>query len=161
MKFKFLLILSILFSVCAQAKVAIDTVKTDSLKKEKKEVVNDTTAKDTIVVYWTEKNTLGANLSEVAFVNWNAGGNNSVSALFYGNIERNYKKDLMKWKNSANFRYGINAQQGREIRKTDDEMRFDSSFGFRKDSTSNWFYSGKFNFRTQFTNGYKYLKSLA
>ena len=156
MKFKFLLILSILFSVCAQAKVAIDTVKTDSLKKEKKEVVNDTTAKDTIVVYWTEKNTLGANLSEVAFVNWNAGGNNSVSALFYGNIERNYKKDLMKWKNSANFRYGINAQQGREIRKTDDEMRFDSSFGFRKDSTSNWFYSGKFNFRTQFTTGYKY-----
>ena len=31
-----------------------------------------------------------------------------------------------------------------------------SSFGFRTDSTSNWYYSGKFSFNTQFTNGYKY-----
>ena len=31
--------------------------------------------------FWTNVNKLGANFSEVAFVNWNAGGNNSISAL--------------------------------------------------------------------------------
>ncbi|MBT8295494.1 MAG: DUF3078 domain-containing protein, partial [Gramella sp.] len=106
--------------------------------------------------YWTERNTFGVNLSEVAFVNWNSGGNNSVSALFYANFQRNFERDLTMWRNSASLRYGINAQEGREIRKTEDELRFNSSFGFRTDSTSNWYYSGKFSFNSQFSNGYKY-----
>lgn len=54
------------------------------------------------------------------------------------------------------MRYGLNAQEGRQVRKTDDEIRFNSSFGFRADSTSNWYYSGKFSFNTQFAHGYKY-----
>ncbi len=116
----------------------------------------DTTASDSMLIYWTEKNTFGMNLSEVAFVNWNAGGNNSISALFYAGFERDFEKDYTIWKNSAKLRYGINAQEGREIRKTEDELRLSSSFGFRTDSTSNWYYSGKFSFNTQFTNGYKY-----
>ncbi|GAA4311608.1 DUF3078 domain-containing protein [Pontixanthobacter gangjinensis] len=116
----------------------------------------DTTNTDSMLIYWTEKNTFGVNLSEVAFVNWNSGGNNSVSALFYANFQRNFEKDLTVWKNSASLRYGINAQEGREIRKTEDEMRLNSSFGFRQDSTSNWYYSGKFSFNSQFSNGYKY-----
>ena len=119
-------------------------------------VVKDTTNTDSMMIYWTEKNTFGVNLSEVAFVNWNAGGNNSVSALFYANFQRNFEKDLTMWKNSASLRYGINAQEGREIRKTEDELRLNSSFGFRQDSTSNWYYSGKFSFNSQFSNGYKY-----
>ncbi|WP_026913863.1 DUF3078 domain-containing protein [Christiangramia portivictoriae] len=116
----------------------------------------DTTASDSMLIYWTEKNTFGMNLSEVAFVNWNAGGNNSISALLYAGFERDFEKDYTIWKNSARLRYGINAQEGREIRKTEDELRLSSSFGFRTDSTSNWYYSGKFSFNTQFTNGYKY-----
>ena len=116
----------------------------------------DSTVTDSMMMYWTEKNTFGVNLSEVAFVNWNAGGNNSVSALFYADFQRNFEKDYTMWKNSATMRYGINAQEGREIRKTEDELRIRSSFGFRKDSTSHWYYSGKFSFNTQFANGYKY-----
>ena len=119
-------------------------------------VLKDTTNTDSMMIYWTEKNTFGVNLSEVAFVNWNSGGNNSVSALFYANFQRNFEKDLTMWKNSASLRYGINAQEGREIRKTEDELRLNSSFGFRQDSTSNWYYSGKFSFNSQFSNGYKY-----
>ena len=127
-------------------------------------IVNDTTATasvdssatDSIPIYWIEKNTLGMNLSEVAFVNWNAGGNNSVSALFYTDVQRNFKKNHTTWKNVVSMRYGINAQQGRETRKTDDELRLSSSFGYRRDSTSNWYYSARFSFNTQFSNGYKY-----
>jgi len=127
-------------------------IPSDSIK-----VVQDTTEVDSVVVtFWTEENQVGVNLNEVAFVNWNAGGNNSISALLHGNFERNYKKDHLNWRNHATVRYGINSQEGQELRKTEDEIRLSSSFGYRKDSLSNWFYSAKFNFNTQFTNGYRY-----
>lgn len=127
-------------------------------------IVSDTTfidssavkLKQDMVMLWSQKNSVGVNLSEVAFVNWNAGGNNSVSALFYGNFERKFQKDLLLWKNSATVRYGLNAQDGRKVRKTDDEISLNSTYGYRRDSTSNFRYTAKFNFRTQFANGYKY-----
>jgi hypothetical protein len=49
--------------------------------------------------FWTKINRLGINMSEVAFVNWNAGGDNSVSALGNLRIERNYKFRYIKWDN--------------------------------------------------------------
>ncbi|MCF4100405.1 DUF3078 domain-containing protein [Gillisia sp. M10.2A] len=126
-------------------------------------VVTDTTSADTtmmanqeVLILWTSKNAVGVTLNEVAFVNWNSGGNNSVSALFHGNFERKYKKKLLSWKNDASIRFGLNAEQGRELRKTEDAVTFNSTFGYRRDSTSNFRYSAKFNFKTQFANGYKY-----
>nr|WP_237708912.1 DUF3078 domain-containing protein [Gillisia marina] len=132
-------------------KTILDTTSSDSIKNDsiKKEDQN-------LVMQWSEKNSIGVNLSEVAFVNWNAGGNNSVSALFYGNFERKFKKELLLWKTSATIRYGLNAQDGRKVRKTDDEISLNSTYGYRKDSTSNFRYSAKFNFKTQFANGYRY-----
>ena len=152
MKYQFLLLLFLITSLKTLASDFKYTAVRDTTSTEAK----DSTNTDSMLIYWTEKNTFGVNLSEVAFVNWNSGGNNSVSALFYSNFERNFEKDLTIWKNSATLRYGINAQEGREIRKTEDEIRLNSSFGFRKDSTSNWYYSGKFSFNSQFSNGYKY-----
>jgi acetyltransferase-like isoleucine patch superfamily enzyme len=106
--------------------------------------------------FWTKINRLGINLSEVAFVNWNAGGDNSVSGLGNVQIERNYKFRYIKWDNFIRLRYGLNAQEGRELRKTDDAFRLSSTFGYRRDTISNWYYSAKANFNTQFSNGYKY-----
>jgi outer membrane protease len=54
------------------------------------------------------------------------------------------------------MRYGINKQEGREARKTDDQFQVSSNFGYKKDSLSNWYYAGRFNFQTQFANGYAY-----
>ena len=67
---------------------SVESTRNDSIKKEDQN----------LVMPWSKKNSLGVNLSEVAFVNWNAGGNNSVSALFYGNFERKFKKELLLWK---------------------------------------------------------------
>ncbi|NJB71685.1 hypothetical protein GGR42_002147 [Saonia flava] len=106
--------------------------------------------------FWTKKNQLDIKLSEVAFVNWNAGGENSISTLGNMEFERNYKFRYIQWDNSLRFRYGLNAQDGRKVRKTNDEIRFASTFGFRKDTITNWYYSLKANFNTQFSNGYKY-----
>ena len=106
--------------------------------------------------FWTKINRLGINLSEVAFLNWNAGGDNSVSGLGNAQFERNYKFRYIKWDNFIRLKYGLNAQEGRKLRKTDDALRLGSTFGYRQDTISNWYYSVKANFNTQFSNGYKY-----
>lgn len=108
------------------------------------------------LTYWSKKNTLGFDISQVAFVNWNAGGTSSISGLLKGNFYRNYRKSNLNWSNELIFRYGINKQEGVDIRKTDDAFQFNSSFGYRTEENSNWFHSAKFNFNTQFTNGYAY-----
>ncbi|MFC4095998.1 DUF3078 domain-containing protein [Euzebyella saccharophila] len=106
--------------------------------------------------FWTNVNQLGINFSEVAFVNWNAGGNNSISALGKAKFERNYKFRYIQWDNYMEMSYGLNIQENQKIRKTDDSFRVSSTFGFQRDTISNWYYSVKANFNTQFSNGYKY-----
>lgn len=108
------------------------------------------------VSHWTKNNKLGFDISEIAFVNWSAGGTSSISGLFKGEFTRVYENENQKWANELLIKYGLNKQDGIELRKTDDGIAFNSTYGYRKDSTSNWFYSGKFNFNTQFTNGYSY-----
>lgn len=105
---------------------------------------------------WKSKNTVGFDLSEIAFVNWNAGGTSSISGLLKGNFTRIYATERSKWVNELIIKYGINKQDGLAVRKSDDEFRFNSTFGYRNDESSNWYHSAKFNFNTQFTNGYKY-----
>ena len=105
---------------------------------------------------WKHKNTVGFDLSEIAFVNWSAGGQSSVSGLLKGDFNRTYKRQNVLWLNELIVRYGVNKQDGVEVRKTDDVLRFNSTFGYRKDTLSNWYHSIKFNFNTQFTNGYNY-----
>ncbi len=108
------------------------------------------------VTHWERKNTIGFDLSEIAFVNWSAGGVSSVSGLFKGNFSRIYTNGNLKWGNEMIVRYGINKQDGVEMRKTDDAFQFNSTAGYRRDTLSNWYHSAKFNFNTQFTSGYNY-----
>ncbi|MDT7829115.1 DUF3078 domain-containing protein [Pricia sp. S334] len=106
--------------------------------------------------FWTNVNRLGINFNEVAFVNWNAGGNNSIAALGNARFERNYKFRYTRWDNYMELRYGLNLQEGQKLRKTDDAIRLSSTLGFQRDTISNWYYSAKANLNTQFSNGYKY-----
>lgn len=106
--------------------------------------------------HWEKKNTIGFDLNEIAFSNWNAGGVSSISGLLKGNFTRIYSLPKSKWFNELVIRYGINKQDGMAVRKSDDAIQFNSTFGYRKDTISNWYHSAKFNFNTQFTNGYNY-----
>lgn len=117
--------------------------------------LTNTKSPDTIS-YWTKKNKLGFDISEIAFVNWSAGGNSAVSGLFKGEFLRMYAKENRKWVNELFVRYGLNKQDGLGVRKTDDAIQINSTFGYRKDTITNWYHSAKFNFNTQFTNGYAY-----
>lgn len=106
--------------------------------------------------FWETENSFGINISEVAFVNWNAGGDNAISGLGFLKFARKYKFNNFQWDNKLELRYGLNAQEGRKLRKTEDVIRLSSNLGFKKDNTSRWFYSVQLNFNTQFSNGYKY-----
>lgn len=117
-------------------------------------IVRTKRAKDP--VWWKNKNSIGIDINEVAFINWRSGGSNSISGLLKIHFERNFEKIHTLWENKISARYGLNEQEGKGLIKTDDEIRLSSSFGYRKDSVSNWYYSVKFNFNSQFTNGYKY-----
>jgi hypothetical protein len=108
------------------------------------------------ISHWAKKNKVGFDISEIAFVNWSAGGNSAISGLLKGDFSRIYTKGNQKWVNDLTIRYGLNKQDGLGVRKTDDAIHFNSTFGYRKDTITNWYHSAKFNFNTQFTNGYAY-----
>lgn len=105
---------------------------------------------------WFKFNQLNLNLSEVAFSNWSAGGENSISALFNAKFRRRYSERTYFWDNELEINYGVNAQKGREPRKTDDKLSLISALGYRGNAQSFWYYTARFQFLTQFSNGYSY-----
>lgn len=137
---------------------ATSTLQFNELKVKKpiKTVVIDTLKMAADPVWWSYKNNFSLNIAEATFMNWNAGGYNSISGLAKLSFERDYKRLYVLWKNKIHIRYGLNSREEQELRKTDDKIAISSTFGYRKDTISNWYYSVKFNFNTQFTNGYSY-----
>lgn len=112
--------------------------------------------KKEIVPEWKYASKASIDLSEVTFVNWNSGGSNSISALLGYQYNANYRDKYTFWKNNVTVRYGLNKQEKRELRKTDDLFEITSNLGYKPEKKSNWFYSARFNFKTQLANGYKY-----
>ncbi|MDG1805210.1 DUF3078 domain-containing protein [Flavicella sp.] len=135
--------LYLLFTFSVSAHVEID-----SLTPVKKEKVTTT--------QWAFKKTLGLLMTQTSFVNWSAGGENSIAGITTVDFEFNYIRDRLFWNNRFNSRFGLNKENGEPTRKTDDVIEFISSFGYRKTATSNWYNSARFNFRTQYAPGYKY-----
>lgn len=112
--------------------------------------------KPIVLSHWSRKNIAGFDMNEISFLNWNAGGVSSISGLIKGEFNRIYTLPKSKWYNELIVRLGVNKQDGFAIRKSDDAIRFTSTLGYRKDSLSYWYHSAKFNFNTQFANGYNY-----
>ena len=126
------------------------TAQPDSLFFKSKE------AKKVIAPSWKMVKEVGLYLNQVSFTNWNAGGANSISAIATGKAAAKYKDEYLFWNSSVSLRYGINKQEDQSVQKTEDVIELISNLGFQKDSTSNWFYSAKFSFNSQFSYGYNY-----
>lgn len=138
------LITFVLFSISVSAQTnTILTQPTDTIKKK-------------VPSAWIRTNVVGFDLNEIAFINWSPGGVSSISALAKGRFTRQKRTSNTKFSNELLVRYGLNKQESTELRKTDDELKFTSTYGYKADSLSNWYHSAKLNFNTQFTNGYAY-----
>jgi hypothetical protein len=159
----FLLTISInSFSQETTTPISVEFMPVTTLTKPTEITTIEAKVQPTIPIFishWTKKNIVGFDLNEIAFSNWNAGGVSSVSGLIKGEFIRIHTLEKSKWFNELIVRYGINKQDGLAIRKSDDAVRFTSTFGYRKDTLSNWYHSAKFNFNTQFTSGYNYPNS--
>ncbi|QKJ62379.1 DUF3078 domain-containing protein [Flavobacterium sp. M31R6] len=153
-----ILVLFLLLSICSFAQIKIITTKADTINANKIDQALTTiiTSKPDTVSYWTNKNIMGIDISEIAFVNWSAGGTSAITGLVRGHLKRDYKDDNQVWASELIFRYGMNKQEGIELRKTDDVFKINSTYGYRTNTSSNWYHSAKFNFNTQFTDGYNY-----
>ena len=109
-----------------------------------------------LVKKWTQEKTLGLILTQTAFVNWNAGGENSIAGIASINLKFNYKKDRISWNNTIRGRYGLNKEAAEQVRKTEDVFEITSNLSYQHSEKSQWYNSARFNFRTQFASGYKY-----
>lgn len=106
---------------------------------------------------WSTKGNTRFLFNQTAFSNWVAGGENSVSGNLSFNYDFNYSKDKLTWNNKVMMSYGLSKVKNTDFeKKTDDRFEFNSLFG--KLAEKKWYYSVLFNFKTQFTKGYKYSK---
>ncbi|WP_457616810.1 DUF3078 domain-containing protein [Lutibacter sp.] len=141
MRIKLLLAILILTSFTSKASISRDSIAKNI---------------DSISSHWENKNNVKLIFTQNSFIHWSAGGNNSISGILNVLFVRNYNNKRLAWNNELKGSYGLNKEEKRELRKTEDLVELNSTFGYRKSDESNWYYSAKFNFRTQFTNGYKY-----
>ncbi len=89
--------------------------------------------------------------------NWHKGGSDNMSVLGIINGQFNYdNKKNVQWENFAEWRLGVNTAEGEKIRMfntNDDIIRYNSKLGIK--AGGSWFYSGTFDFSTQFFSSYK------
>jgi hypothetical protein len=126
--------------------------KVDEIKKSL-----ETTNKDTVA--WTHSGVLSLGTNGGFLHNWAAGGelaSMQVNAIFSGRLDRLNHRDI--WSNNLDMTYGLNYNysSGFLPRKTDDRIDFTSKYGKLIDSSKNLYFTGLFNFKSQFTRGYDY-----
>lgn len=100
---------------------------------------------------WKTGGNFGLQFSQAAYSNWQAGGTNSLTANSLVSLFANYEKGKWTWKNQLDMAYGLSFQDS-IFNKTDD--RFELNSRLDRKISKVWSFSGIFNFRTQFTNGY-------
>jgi hypothetical protein len=145
------LVLSLVFLLLHTATHA-QLKKIDDVQKEL-----ETTNRDTIA--WSYGGVLDIGINEGFLHNWAAGGevaSLAVNGIFSGHLDRLHKRDV--WSNNLDLTYGLNYaySQGFLPHKTDDRIDFTSKYGYRLDTVKNFYFTGLFNFKSQFTKGYDY-----
>ncbi len=145
------IILPVVLSLCCLQMANAQVNKIDDVKKSL-----ETTNKDTIA--WTHGGVFDLGANEGFLHNWAAGGelaSMTFNGLFSGYLNRLHHWDI--WSNNLDLNYGLAYaySTGFLPHKTDDRIDFTSKYGIRADS-SNFYFTGLFNFKSQFTKGYNY-----
>lgn len=150
MKKKFLVMVC-LFSagICIAQDATVQELREESARSIKKET--DTTGK-----IWRTGGLFSATLGQTALSNWAAGGDQfSFTGNGLLNLFAFYKKGRHTWDNSLDLALGYVNTTTLGTRKTDDRIDLVSKYGC--ELFKNWYLTGLFNFRSQFTTGYNYV----
>ena len=106
--------------------------------------------------YWKTSLLTQLGFSQVSLIDWAAGGYGQVSLNSYIDFNANFAKNKSVWDNRAQFGYGFIQNMGEGFKKSDDRIIVDSKFGYK--AADKLYFSIIYNFRTQFTTGYKSTK---
>lgn len=114
------------------------------------------TEPDNDTTYWKSKYESAIGFSQSAFYNWTKGGEKtSFSSNIILNVYKDYTKKNFTWNNYLGIAYGVSKMQSvKNLRKTDDKINFLTKAGLS--ASKHWDYTGFFEFKSQFSDGYKY-----
>ncbi len=104
------------------------------------------------VKYWKVGGDVSLTFGQAAFVNWSAGGINSLSLNGLLNLHADYQKKKSIWTNNVILAYGMYKEKDDKRKKNDDKIDFISNYGY--EMTKNWYYSITLGFKSQFDKGY-------
>jgi hypothetical protein len=111
-------------------------------------------SQDTPEAAWEKSVVGGLNVTQTAFDNWSAGGENA----FAWQVNVSYKliqdKEKTEWSNTGKFAYGANKTGDAGTQKSVDEIKVESKLVYKLGSKINPY--AAFNAETQFTTGYNY-----
>lgn len=145
------LTLFFLFAILSNT-VSQDIVKVSKAKDEA--LTGADTAK-----HWNISGTGNLAVSQAAFANWSAGGENSIGLDAFINLKANYKKHRHAWANvlDVGFGFQILGKEGdAQFKKTNDKLEYTTAYGYQLHKNGKWYATALVNFRTQFANGYNY-----
>lgn len=103
---------------------------------------------------WTHKMVTGLNLTQVSFKDWAPGGQNALAYTLWLNGSSVQDMERTNWTNSYKFAFGQARLSDQGLRKTDDEIFFESLLIYKQ-----WLYVNpyaSFTLRTQFAKGFEY-----
>lgn len=103
---------------------------------------------------WKIDGVMGVNFSQTSLTNWSSGGENSLAGNAYLNGALTYKLGYWAWENNLALDYGLARTASTGVRKSTDKIDFASKLGYK--ATEKLFYTTLFDFKTQFSDGYKY-----
>ncbi len=114
------------------------------------------TTEDTVKVdpKWKLEGVTGINFSQTSLKNWAGGGENSLAGNAYLNGALLYKSGKWAWDNNLALDYGLARTASTGVRKSTDKIDFASKLGYQ--AKEKLFYTGLFDFKTQFAEGYNY-----
>ncbi len=142
-----------LISGLATAGYAQQLENFDELSKKNTENTNlDTVA-------WVSSNNLVIGINQGFLHNWAAGGelaSMTVNGLFNGSLIRYNNRSV--WTNNLDAAYGLMYAYSNSFvpRKTDDRIDLTSKYGYRLSERGDFYLTGLFNAKTQFTKAYDY-----
>lgn len=103
---------------------------------------------------WTHSIITGLNLTQVSFKDWTQGGENALAYTLWLKGGSALDEEKFNWANNFRFAFGQTRLANQGLRKTDDEIYFESLLIYKMGIHINPYASA--TLRTQFANGFKY-----
>jgi len=145
-----LLVVACAGDILAQIPSSVDRAR----EKRFQEAASKVNADTSTFRGWKHTATTGANLTEISFKDWVAGGENALSYTLWLSGTSTLVGDNTSWSNSYKFAFGQTRIAGQGMRKTDDEIYIESLLIYKVGAVVNPY--GALTFRSQFAPGFRY-----